>query len=82
MTFEEIVNHRRAVRKYDPEKPIDAEVVKHCLEVASLAPTSSNMQLWEAYHITDKQMLEKMIAPALGQQAVKTAQQLVVFVTR
>jgi len=52
MTFEEIVRYRRSVRKYDPDKEIDAEKVKRCIELATLAPASSNMQLWEFYHIT------------------------------
>jgi len=45
MTFEEIVNYRRFVRHYN-DTPIDLERVKHCLELALLAPNSSNMQLW------------------------------------
>ena len=47
MSLQDILNHRRAVRHYDPTKPLDNERVKHCLELATLAPTSSNMQLWE-----------------------------------
>ena len=53
MSLQDILNHRRAVRHYDPTKPLDNERVKHCLELATLAPTSSNMQLWECYHVTD-----------------------------
>ncbi|MBF1557909.1 MAG: nitroreductase family protein, partial [Prevotella salivae] len=52
MSLREILNHRRAVRHFDPAKPLDAEVVKDCIEQATLAPTSSNLQLWEAYHVT------------------------------
>ena len=50
MSLQEILEHRRAVRHYDPNKPIDPEQVKQCLEMATLAPNSSNMQLWECYH--------------------------------
>lgn len=48
--FDKIVSHRRAVRIFDAAKPIDEAKVRHCIELATLAPTSSNMQLWEAYH--------------------------------
>lgn len=53
MTLEQILEHRRAVRKYDPNKELDTEKVKEYIRLATLAPTSSNMQLWEAYHVTD-----------------------------
>ncbi len=81
MTFVEIVNYRRSVRSYKTT-PIDSEKVKHCIHLATLAPNSSNMQLWEFYHITDKEMLQKMSEACLGQHAATTAQQMVVFVTR
>ena len=82
MRLEDILNHRRSVRHFDSAKPIDPEQVKACLQLATLAPTSSNMQLWECYHITDKAMLEKMVPACLDQLAASSAQQLVVFVTR
>ena len=81
MTFEEIVNYRRSVRHYKNE-PIDSEKVKHCLELASLAPNSSNMQLWEFYHVIDSEILKKIATACLNQEAATTAQQMVVFVTR
>ncbi|MBA6155974.1 nitroreductase family protein [Tenacibaculum sp. S7007] len=81
-TVSEAVNYRRSVRIFDAEKPIDTTVVKKCLEQASLAPTSSNMQLWEFYHITSKETIAKIAPMCFNQNAAKTAQQLVVFVTR
>ncbi|HAD14704.1 MAG TPA: nitroreductase family protein [Saprospirales bacterium] len=81
MTFEEIVHYRRSVRYYKPLS-IDPEKVKHCLELATLAPNSSNMQLWEFYHITDPELLRQLSVACLSQSAAKTAQQMVVFVTR
>lgn len=82
MSLKEMLNHRRAVRVYDPSQPIDAEAVKECIALATLAPTSSNLQLWECYHITDKELIAKLGKACLSQTAVTTAQQLVVFVTR
>ena len=81
MTFEEIINYRRSVRYYK-ETPIDPEKVRHCLELASLSPNSSNMQLWEFYHITDPVILKKLSVACLNQQSATTAQQMIVFVTR
>jgi len=81
MTFQEIVHYRRSVRKYKPVD-IDPEKVQHCLELAVLAPTSSNMQLWEFYHITDPEVLKKLAHACMDQSAATTANQMVVFVTR
>ncbi len=81
MTLEEIVNYRRSVRQYK-KIPIDAEIVKHCIEIATLAPNSSNMQLWEFYHITNPKILKKLANACLNQASATNAIQMVVFVTR
>jgi nitroreductase len=81
MTLEEIINYRRSVRHYK-NQPIDAEKVKHCLELATLAPNSSNMQLWEFYHVTNSEILEKLSIACLNQESATSVQQIVVFVTR
>ncbi len=41
MTLEQILEHRRAVRKYDLERDIDSDKVKECVRLATLAPTRS-----------------------------------------
>lgn len=82
MNLEEVLNFRRSVRKYITDLDLDVEKVKHCIELATLAPNSSNMQLWEFFHITDRTMIDKMAHAALSQPAVSTANQLVIFVTR
>jgi len=82
MEFSEAVKRRRSVRKYDPNQPIDPEKVKDCLKLATLAPNSSNMQLWEFYHLTEKEDLKKMSRFCFEQNAAKTAQQMVVMVVR
>ena len=82
MTLQEILEHRRAVRKYDPQQKLDDERVRECIRLATLAPTSSNMQLWEAYHVTSDDKLKPLAAACLGQGSAKSAQQIVVFVTR
>lgn len=82
MTFEEILNHRRSVRNYAPDKELDTEKVKHCIELATLAPNSSNMQLHEFYHITNPEIIKRLAVACLNQSAVSTAKQLVIFVTR
>lgn len=81
-TVSEAINYRRSVRIFDAEKPLNTSLVKKCIEQASLAPNSSNMQLWEFYHITSKDMIAKIAPFCFNQNAARTAQQLVVFVVR
>ena len=80
-TVTEAIQYRRSVRKYKQEE-IDEEKVKKCIENATLAPNSSNMQLWEFYHITDKKILQNLSKACFDQNAAKTAVNMVVFVTR
>lgn len=82
MNLEEVLNFRRSVRVFDKGKPLDPEKVKHCLELATLAPNSSNMQLWEFYQILQPALLAKISRACLDQTATSTASGVVVFVTR
>ena len=82
MILREILNHRRAIRHFDPNQPLDTELVKECIALSALAPTSSNMQLWECYHVTDKEVLKKLSYACLGQLTATSAQQMVIYVTR
>lgn len=82
MNLEEALNFRRAVRVFDKQKPIDPEKVKRCLELAALAPSSSNMQLWEVYQIARPELMAEISEACLGQTATATAAEIVVFVTR
>ena len=49
---------------------------------SNLAPTSSNLQLWEFYHITSEEVKTEMVKACLSQTASRTAQQFVVAVAR
>ena len=81
-TVTDAIEFRRSVRKFDPKKDLDIDIVKKCIINATLAPTSSNLQLWEFYHITDKNLLSKISESCFGQPAAKTAKQIVVTVVR
>ncbi|WP_111684403.1 nitroreductase family protein [Winogradskyella tangerina] len=80
-TVSEAIAYRRSTRVYK-DIPIDTQKVKQCLVNAALAPTSSNLQLWEFYHVTDKEKLKRLAEACFNQSAAKTAQQLVVIVAR
>jgi nitroreductase len=81
-TVSEAIQYRRSVRIFKSEEQPDEKEVEACLKNAVLAPTSSNLQLWEFYHITSDTILKEMTKACLGQNAAKTAAQMVVVVTR
>lgn len=75
------IAYRRSVRVFKTEA-IDAEKVKECIQLATLAPTSSNMQLWEFYHVVSPGIIQEIAKASFDQNAAKTAQQLVIVVAR
>ena len=80
-TVSEAIAYRRSIRIFK-DLIIDNDKVKQCLQNASLAPNSSNLQLWEFYHITNKETIKHLSVACLDQNAAKTAQQLVIVVVR
>ncbi|MFE3870546.1 nitroreductase family protein [Flavobacterium sp. ZS1P70] len=77
----EAIKYRRSVRVFKNE-PIDEQKVKDCIHLATLAATSSNMQLWEFYHIVSADIIKKIAVASFDQNGAKTAQQIVVVVAR
>lgn len=77
----EAIHYRRSVRVFKKE-PIATQKVKECIALATLAATSSNMQLWEFYHIVSPEIIQKISVASFDQNAAKTAQQMVVVVAR
>ncbi len=80
-TASEAIRYRRSVRIFK-EESLDTEKVKECIRLATLAPNSSNMQLWEFYHIVSNDMLRQVSALCMDQNASKNAREMVVFVVR
>ena len=76
------IHYRRSVRAYHENKEIDSDIVKKCIQQATLAPNSSNMQLWEFHHIISDTILKKLTVACMGQPTAATAKQLVVVVVR
>ena len=81
-TVQDAIAYRRSVRVYNPNQSIDSDIVKECIRQATLAPTSSNLQLWEFYHITQENTKKALAKACLNQNAARTATQFVVAVAR
>jgi nitroreductase len=81
-TVTEAIAYRRSVRVFKSDIDLDSKQVEQCIQNAFLAPTSSNLQLWEFYHVKDEAKLKELAKACLGQNAAKTAKELVVVVVR
>ena len=79
--FIKLVNSRRSVRVFNNES-INPDHIKECLELALLAPTSSNLQCWEFYWVKNKSKKELLKSYCLSQSAATTAQELIVCIAR
>ena len=79
--FDKIVRIRRSVRRYK-KTDINDDDVKDSILHASLAPNSSNLQLWEFYHVTSEKLMNRISEACFNQPAARTANQFVVIVTR
>jgi nitroreductase len=80
-TASEAIKFRRSVRVFSDED-LDSKKVENCLRNATLAPNSSNLQLWQFIHVANKNILKKLSKACLNQSAAKTANQLVIIVVR
>jgi len=79
--FNEVIKSRRSVRDFLNEN-INILTVKRCIKNATLAPNSSNLQLWEFYHIINSELKVNISKACFDQPAAKTANQFVIIVTR
>jgi nitroreductase len=77
--FRELVNARRSVRKFTSEE-IPDQVVEDCLDMALLAPNSSNLQTWEFYRIKNVSLKKEVAHACFSQSAATTASELIVCV--
>jgi len=79
--YHAIVDSRRSVRKFLDEA-IPEDTVMECLEEALLAPNSSNLQTWYFRWVRSSEARAKLAHACLGQNAAKTASDLIVITVR
>jgi nitroreductase len=79
--FKVVVNSRRSVRVFNSDQIPDS-VVEECLDLALLAPFSSNLQTWEFYWVKNPEKKAQLAKACMDQNAAKTASALIVCVAR
>jgi len=70
---------RYATKKYDPTKRVDQVFVDKIVEAARLAPTSSGLQPFEVFVITNQELKNKIVSVSHEQQIVADCSHLLVF---
>lgn len=81
MDFFEVVQARRSCRHFTDEA-VPNQVINKALDAALLAPTSSNMQLWQFYWVKTPEKKRQLAHFCLDQPAATTAKELIVAVSR
>ncbi|MBI1860543.1 MAG: nitroreductase family protein [Deltaproteobacteria bacterium] len=72
---------RRSIRLFEKD-PVPEAVIQHCLDLALLAPNSSNLQPWEFHWVRTPAKREELNRACLSQAAANTAAELIVCVAR
>lgn len=70
------------MRQFDAQAPFDPQAVQRSLHLATLAPNSSNLQLWEFRRVHTPELLQQVARACFNQSAARTARELIVVVVR
>ncbi|HEX4047593.1 MAG TPA: nitroreductase family protein [Elusimicrobiota bacterium] len=79
--FKKVVETRRSVRVFD-RTPVPEADVREALDLALLAPNSSNLQPWEFHWVRTPKLRKALVEACLSQPAARTAAELIVCVAR
>ena len=79
MDLIERLNWRYAAKKMDPTKKVPEEKVNRILEAARLAPTSSGLQPYEIWVVTNSELRERIKPVSWNQGQVTDCSHLLVF---
>ena len=60
MDFTKVIHERESVRDYDPNKPVDKEILDQILEAGRIAPSANNRQPWFFLLISSDENLKKI----------------------
>ncbi len=66
MNFLDLVNRRRSVRRYEPDRRIPRETLERCLEAARLAPSACNSQPWSFVVVDDPVQVREFAEATCG----------------
>ncbi len=73
MNFNQVIQNRRAVNFFNPNKPVDAALIKQIVETSALAPSGFNLQPWSLMILTQAAEKEKLRELAWNQPKITEA---------
>jgi nitroreductase len=71
MEFSEIIQQRRSVKSYDPEKAISDGELKELFDEVVLSPSSFNLQHWTFVAVRDSALKKQLKEAAWGQSQME-----------
>ncbi|MEZ0575990.1 nitroreductase family protein [Halodesulfovibrio aestuarii] len=71
-TFKQILQHRRAINFFDPERDVPEALLRELVEDATHSPSSFNLQPWNIMVLRDKE--EKMRLQKLAMNQLKVSE--------
>ena len=83
MDFLEVVNKRKAVRKYLPNKKIPPDNVQKILETISLAPSAKNLQSYKVFAVEKSGIIAQVSKACYSQKEnfIQNAALILIFCT-
>jgi putative NAD(P)H nitroreductase len=76
----EAIKSRRAINFFDPAKPMSEDAIREVLALASLAPSSSNLQPWEVVLVMDPERKKILRKCASNQAKVEEAPAVLIVI--
>ena len=81
--FRSVVESRRAVRNFDTSvTELPDQAINECLDMALLAPSSSNLQPWQFVRVKSPDIKRRLVDLCFGQPGAATATEFIVCLGR
>lgn len=78
LTAPEAIARRRATRHFDPDRPLDDDLLRTILHLATRAPSGFNLQPWRFLVVRSRANREKLAACSFGQAKIGEAPAVVI----
>ena len=80
MELIEALKGRRAINYFDPHRPVPRETLEELLRLASLAPSSFNLQPWKVIVVDEPEVKRRLRKCAMDQPKVEEAPVVLILV--
>ncbi len=79
MTVQEAIERRRSVHSYDPSVTIQDNELRDLLQLATLAPSSFNLNHWRFISVTSREGKQKLFDLSLNQHHIRDASAVLII---